>query len=397
MGHSTDGHSDDVGHDDPSSDPLVRSEHFPKPLRRCPADWEPLDSVWLAWPHNRETWPGRFEPIPVFFADLACLIARSVPVHLIGNESSKAEAADLMRHAKLRGEGLRNEVHRTEVHQGKGFDVHWHLAPTNDCWIRDHGPVWVHAADGSLVAVDFAYNAWGGKYPPWDDDQKVAEQIASLQEEARETSKLCLEGGALETDGLGRLVTTTSALLTSTRNPGWSQEDIATELYRRLGVTEIAWIEPHPDGRPFLAGDDTDGHIDQLARFVDPENMIVAVTDDTDSPDHESLGHAYRQLKLWAQSTQPRVTLHPVQIPPARTMGGVPVPQSYCNFLRLGPDRLLLPTFGTPETDGNALGVLRGLLPGAKMETVDCRDLSWGLGALHCASHQQPRPAATTD
>ncbi len=344
--------------------------------RRLPAEWEPLAAVWLAWPHNRNTWPGNFQPIPAFFADFACQVARSVPVRLVVPERLVAEAKSTL--AASRDFDARS-------------DIRLHPIPTNDCWIRDYGPLWVHDSESDdQIAVDFVYNAWGGKYPPWDDDARAARAIARLTGHRCESSKLCLEGGALETDGRGRLLTTKSCLITPTRNRGWTQEVIAGELHRRLGVTEIVWLEGVDKDSPLMRGDDTDGHVDQLARFVDPTNVVVAAARDASDENHASLDSVYRQLRLWGASTSPRVDVHRLFAPPPRYVDGQRVPESYCNFLRLGGDRLLLPSFGSPASDAPARATMQELLPACRIETIDCRDLVWGLGALHCASRDQP-------
>lgn len=329
---------------------------------RFPAEWESQTAVWLAWPHQRDTWPGRFERIPPFFQNYATLISESTPLRVIASGESRRVAESMI--------GNRANIEIVEV-------------ATNDCWVRDFGPTFVfHQPDGTLHGIDWRYNAWGGKYPPWEDDDAAATRICDAAGATRHRSELCLEGGALETDGAGRLLTTPSCLVTDTRNPGWSTEDIARELYRRLGVTEIVWL----DGGG-LAGDDTDGHIDQLARFVDPTNVVAAVSDPDDA-NHSTLEDNFRQLHLWGDATTPAVKIHRLPIPPPRSIDGQRVPESYCNFLRLGPDRLLVPTFGAP-TDDAAIGRLKEW-SGADVVGIDCRDLAWGLGSLHCASREQP-------
>ncbi len=333
------------------------------PSRRVPAEWEPQACVWLSWPHNLETWPSRFEAIPEFYSNWVRLIAESTPVRVLAAASITGPCEHLLA-------GIPH-VDVIEI-------------ATNDCWIRDYGPTFVRDCTSGLIhGVDWTYNAWGGKYPPWDRDNAVAAQLCRDQSMACERGALCLEGGALELDGRGRLLTTPDCLVTETRNPGWTKEQVARELYRRLGVDEIVWL----DGGG-LVGDDTDGHIDQLARFVDPENVVAAVCDDTADENHQPLEDNFRQLRLWGDATSPRVAIHRLPIPPARYIGDQRVPESYCNFLRLGNERLLVPTFAA-KTDDVAVGLLREI-SGAEVTAVDCRDLVWGLGALHCASRDQP-------
>ncbi|NND96618.1 MAG: agmatine deiminase family protein [Pirellulaceae bacterium] len=339
---------------------------LPVSPRRIEAEWESQDAIWLAWPHNRDTWPGRFEPIQPFYAAWVRLIAENTPVRILA-------AGDVARAAEKELGPLPANVELVPI-------------PTNDCWIRDFGPTYVrNQATGKIEAIDWRYNAWGGKYPPWQADDAAAAQIANYLGIPCHRRDLTLEGGAIEADGTGRLLTFRSCVQTDTRNANWSNEKIVQELYRSLGVVEIVWL----DGGGLL-GDDTDGHIDQLARFVDPYNVVVAVCDDLGDSNAAGLIANFRQLKLWGQQTQPTVDVHRLPIPPARYIDEKRVPESYCNFLRIGPSRMLVPTFGSPDSDDRALGILRNLCPACDVVGVDCQDLVWGLGALHCASSNQP-------
>lgn len=342
---------------------------------RVPAEWEPQQCLWLAWPHNLETWPGsannpglanntaRFNKIPPFYARWIQLICESTPVRILAsNESAKT------------CEQLVGGFSNVEI-----IDI-----PTNDCWIRDYGPTFVvHKNDPTIRGVNWNYNAWGGKYAPWDLDDAAAQKICEAENIPCVDGALCLEGGSLEFDGHGRVLTTPDCLVTESRNPGLTADDVSRELHQRLGVTEIVWI----DGGG-LEGDDTDGHIDQLARFTDRENVVVSVTNDPSDFNRLALEKNYQQLKLWAGTTSPSVQVHRMPIPPARMIDGRRVPESYCNFLRLGPERLLVPTYGV-LADDYAIGLLTELT-GAEVTGLDCRDLVWGLGALHCASRDQP-------
>jgi len=330
---------------------------------RTPAEWEPQSCVWIAWPHNRQTWPGRFDPIPEFFTQWIKTITRSTPVRVV-------VSSDAARNCESMLAGIAN-VDLVDI-------------PTNDCWIRDYGPTFIlNETKNRIEAVNWRYNAWGGKYPPWDLDNVVAPAICEDQSIHCINSTLCLEGGGIEVDGDGRLLTTPDCLLTATRNPGWTQQQIEVELKRQLGVTEILWISGGG-----LQGDDTDGHIDQLARFIDSENIVAAVCDDKSDPNHRPLADNYEQLCDWAKATSPEVTIHRLPIPPARYIDQQRVPESYCNFLRLGTDRILVPTYGA-ATDNLALGLLSELTK-TTAEPIDCQALAWGLGALHCASRDQP-------
>ena len=347
---------------------------------RVPADWEPLDCVWLAWPHNANTWPGekggvsRLSQMPKFFAHLVHRIAETTPVKVLVSGDLITEAQRSI--SSQRSIGDQQSI--SSLPNVTLIDI-----PTNDVWIRDYGPTFVQRrSTGEMLAIDWRYNAWGGKYPPWDADAGATQRLCQSIGLPRISSKLCVEGGAMEFDGDRRMLTTPMCLLGPTRNPGWNAEQIADEIYERTGVSEIVWI----DGSG-LEGDDTDGHVDQLARFIDPQNVVVAVARE-DDPNHDGLMQNRRQLQRWADSTRPQVTIHPLMIPPPRHVDGMRVPESYCNFLRLGPDRILMPSFSA-ETDDRAADLLQRL-SGATIDRIDCCDLVWGLGALHCCSRDQP-------
>lgn len=340
--------------------------------RRFPAEWEPCEAVWIAWPHNRDTWPDRFEPVPPAFARLVSIVAESTPVRLLA-ASPHAEQA-------RRWCGGVPGVTLVDI-------------PTDDCWVRDYGPtfVWDQEAGSEssrLLAVDWRFNAWGGKYFPHDRDAAAGAAIARAAGLPRLSASLTLEGGALETDGAGRLLVNPGCVLDPRRNPDLTREDAAARMNQYLGVNEIVWID---GGAP--AGDDTDGHIDQIARFVDRQTVVVAVAGDPADPAASALQINLRQIESWAEQTSPRVTVHRLPTPPPRRIGDAAVPQSYCNFLRLGPDRLLMPTFGEPEADQRACRLLRSLCPGVQVDAVPCEDIAWGLGAVHCATCHQPAAA----
>ena len=330
--------------------------------RRVAAEWEPQECLWIAWPHNQATWPGRFKNIPSLFAKWIHLVSESLPVRVLADDEVARQCQRMI--------GTSKHVEIIDI-------------PTNDCWVRDYGPTFILSDTGTtLNAVTWRYNAWGGKYPPWDLDASAGQAIADHSKAISVQSNLCLEGGALEFDGGGRLLTT-PCLLEASRNPDVTKQDLIKELKRLTGVTEILWVQGGG-----LAGDDTDGHIDQLARFIDRENIVVCTSEHDQDAHAVGLKQNLEQIRAWSQTTTPRVTVHELPAPQIRYVDGQPVPQSYCNFLRLGPDRMLVPGFGAPE-DEIAAGLLKDL-SNTEVTLVDCRDLAWGLGALHCASRDQP-------
>ncbi|MCC9643966.1 agmatine deiminase family protein [Rhodopirellula sp. JC740] len=351
---------------------------------RFPAEWEPCEAVWLAWPHNRETWPGRFDPVPAAFAKFVQAISKSTPVRILATGDVAHDCR-----ARLSELGLRPADAGKSSAESADATIQIVEIDTNDCWVRDYGPTFVLSEDGGKVAVLWRFNAWGGKYEPYDSDASAGGKLAVWAGLRRVDGRLTMEGGALETDGAGRLLVNPGCLVDEARNPGVSQEEIAQQLGQLLGIHEIAWID---GGAP--AGDDTDGHIDQVARFLDPENVVCAVAGSADDPSAEGLETNFRQLRLWSRQTDPPVQVHRLPTPPPRQIDGAAVPQSYCNFLRLGPTRILVPTFQSPESDAYALDLLKQLCPDAEVEGVDCYDIAWGLGALHCASCHEPAAPA---
>ena len=303
--------------------------------------------------------------MPLAFERFAKTVADIVPVRLIAGD----------RHADY-----------AKKHLGQHKNIDLVSIETNDCWIRDYGPTFVHdASDGQVLGVDWQFNAWGGKYPPWDLDAAVAKKILTHCGLGRLFSKLTLEGGAIETDGLGTVILTASTVIGEARNPGWTKVDVESELSRLLGATEFVWLDSQG-----LIGDDTDGHVDQLVRFTDPANLLVATCEDPDDPNHEPLEGNFRFLSQWASDQKRQIDVHRLPIPPAREIEGQRVPESYCNFLIAG-DCLVVPKFQS-ESDASAVARLCEIAPSRNVIGVDASDLSWGLGAFHCLSQQQPMP-----
>jgi agmatine deiminase len=330
-----------------------------------PAEWERQAATWIAWPHNADTWPGRFARIPDVFARFVAEIGKVQPVHVLSGPAGVNPSA----------RSLLAPVDQVKIH-----DV-----VTNDSWIRDFGPTFVkRKVDGALVGVDWKFNAWGGKYPAFDDDARATEKICLAIGCPRSISAMYCEGGALETDGQGTLLSTSSCLLSPTRNPGWSRGMVETELSRQLGVTKIIWV----DGGG-LIGDDTDGHIDQLARFVAPGIVVAATSSDRNDPNRAGLARNVEILKHATDAHGNPLRVIELPTPPPRLVDGKRVPESYCNFL-FANGIVIVPTFGNEATDRDAIELLGSALPSHRIVPLDARELIWGLGAFHCVSQQQP-------
>ena len=331
---------------------------------RLPAEWEPHAATWLAWPHRRATWLGDFAVIPEVFAGVARLLAAYEPVKVIGAGEPLAEAR---RHlADIAG------VECVEI-------------ATNDAWLRDTGPVFLvprESASAAAAAVAWGWNAWGGKYPPWDDDARVAHAIADRVGQAVFEPGIVLEGGAIETDGDGTLLVNERCVVDDRRNPGLSRDAMEQALRDQLGVERVVWVGGE------LQGDDTDGHIDQLARFVAPGRVVAARQPDAGDPNHASLEDNLAILRQAHDARGRRLDVIPIDIPPRFAFAGVQLPASHLNFY-VANGAVLVPVFGSP-TDEPALETLAAAFPGRRIEPVPCHALVRGRGALHCITRDQP-------
>ncbi|MFN5769492.1 MAG: agmatine/peptidylarginine deiminase [Pirellulaceae bacterium] len=332
-----------------------------------PAEWHPHDATWLAWPHQESTWPGRLDRIPPVFDRLARTLGEVESVHVLGGPGESFEQA------------------RDMLQGAAGVQVH--RITTDDCWIRDYGPTWVLEDQGRRVAgVDWHFNAWGSKYESFLNDRVAARRILHCCRHRRIASPLTCEGGGLETDGQGTLLATSSSLLTASRNPGWTRQQIERELALRLGIEKVLWI----DGGS-LAGDDTDSHIDQLVRFVAPGRVVAAVSSRVEDTNAPGLVRQWQSIQGLVDARGRRLECIALPIPPPRFIQGIQVPESYCNFY-IANELVVVPQFGYRATDEQAMGILREQFPAHTLVGIDASDLVWGRGAFHCATQQQPRP-----
>jgi agmatine deiminase len=260
-----------------------------------------------------------------------------------------------------------------------------HDIPTNDAWVRDYGPTFLAGPHpGQVSLIDWEFNAWGGKYPPWHLDNRVPQQLAQRLQLMRFAPGMVLEGGSIDGNGGGALLTTESCLLDPRRNPGLSREDIERTLREFCCVSDIIWLVGGP-----LAGDDTDGHVDQLARFVGPQHIVVAVTDDPADVNYGPLQANLRRLQD-AQRQWPGESLRitPLPLPGPVLIDGQRVPASYCNFY-IANGCVLMPCFEDPADDV-ARAILQPLFPDRQVIGLPAREIIWGLGAFHCLTQQQP-------
>ncbi|MBC8352725.1 MAG: agmatine deiminase family protein [Planctomycetes bacterium] len=333
---------------------------------RWPAEWEPHVATWVSWPHNRETWPGNFDVIPGCFAELVKTIARFEPVHILaGGAAVMADAAK---------------------HVGDHPNVKLYDIETNDAWCRDHGPIFLGGAQkvaAPSAIVDWEYNAWGGKYPPFDKDNEVPCRIASLEDRRRFTPGIVLEGGSIEGNGRGTVLTTESCLLNPNRNPHLTRARAESFLADYLGATNVLWL-----GRGELAGDDTDGHIDQLARFVNPSTVVAGWEDDRADRNHEPLLANFEQLSQMTDQDGAPFKVVRLPLPTPQFYEGHRLPACYCNFYMTNGG-IIVPQFNDPG-DEQAIRILQDLSPDREVVGVTSLNLVRGLGSFHCLTQQEP-------
>jgi agmatine deiminase len=334
-----------------------------------PAEWEPHAGTWLAWPHKEASWPGNFEPIPGVWVEMVRLLEAHERVDiLVGDDTAAARVRALLREA------------------GVG-DTHTvlHCIPTDDAWVRDFGPTLVTRQVGGgseLAAVDWIYNAWGGKYPPWDHDDAVPRTIAALLGVPLFQPGMVLEGGSIDVNGYGTLLTTEACLLNPNRNPQLSREQIEQRLRDHLGVSHILWLG---DG---IVGDDTDGHIDDLARFVGPCTVVTVLESDPADDNYERLQVNYDRLRQMTDQDGRPLRVVTLPMPAPRFYQDQRLPASYANFY-IANGVVLVPVFGDRH-DATALDTLQGLFPRRRVVGIGAREMVWGLGAFHCVTQQQP-------
>ncbi len=334
---------------------------------RMPAEWEPQVATWLSWPHRRATWPGQFRPVPPAFAQFVAQISRFQEVRINAAAALQPRAKQLCAAA---GADMARVV----------FFNH----PTNDAWCRDHGPIFVkNDRTGEVAFTDWRYNAWGGKYPPYDSDHAIPSRIGRRLKLRRFENDMVLEGGSIDVNGRGLLLTSEQCLLNPNRNPHLTRGQIEQNLRDFLGVKKILWVG---EG---IVGDDTDGHIDDLTRFFKADGLVSAVESNPRDANHRALREGWERLQSFRTPAGGKFDLVALPMPRALAFQGQRVPASYANFLLVN-GAVLVPTFRQKKRDAAACAILGGCFPGRNVIPIDCYHLIWGLGTLHCLSQQQP-------
>jgi len=343
--------------------------------RIMPAEWTPHSATLLNWPSNRETWPGeRMSGVEKVFLQILETLLRYEPVVLLVHPDSRTHAEK-----------------RISTIGGLNKRLYMISHPVNDIWARDCGPIVVQRrlAGGEspydFLFTDWEYNAWGGKYPPWDEDNQIPGLLAEQFGVPVEKTGLVLEGGSIETNGEGVFLTTESVLLNPNRNPGLGRDEIEQALGNHLGAKQIIWLEAG------LEGDDTDGHIDDLSRFLNPSTIMTVVTENRMNPNYKTLRKNLERLQMArkADGTSFRIVTLPLpetRINGTTVDGSIHVPASYANFY-IANGAVLLPLYD-PKVDEQALELFQNYFPSHDIVGIPCADLIWGQGSIHCITQQ---------
>jgi agmatine deiminase len=342
---------------------------------RMPAEWEPHLATYLVWPHNRDTWPGKFELIPPVYARMAAAVAGFEPIRVLIRDDSEIEPARAAISAALGGRAPNARVEMLSI-------------ATNDSWIRDYGPIFVNriapAGAPAQIALDFGFNSWGEKYGASDLDDASPRRLAERYGFAVVEPGIVLEGGSIDVNGAGSILTTESCLLNRNRNPHLSRAEVEDYIRLYLGVTNVLWLG---EG---IAGDDTDGHVDDLARFVASDAVVAVVEEDPRDVNYKPLADNLDRLRAMRDERGGRFRIETIPMPPAAAYDGVRLPASYANFYVLN-GAVIMPAFGCPR-DEIARATLKRLFPGRRIVGVESTDLVWGLGSVHCLTQQHPLP-----
>ncbi len=335
---------------------------------RMPAEWESHAATWLTWPRPEGiSFPDIHERIPPVYAKLIETLA---PHEDVCVNVWDADAEAVARKA-LQANGA--SLERVRFHHHQAYEP----------WCRDHGPIFIRNAEtGERAVTDWEYNAWGGKYPPFDLDNEVPAKIAGLRGLKRFVPGMVLEGGSIDVNGGGTLLTTESCLLNPNRNPGLSKVEIEERLKAFLGVTKILWLG---DG---IVGDDTDGHVDDLTRFIAPNVVATAVEEDPDDVNCAALQDNLERLRSMTDQAGRPLRIVELPMPAPVTFRGERLPASYANFY-IANGVVIVPTYRCAN-DAKAIEILQAEFPDRRVAGIDSTDLAWGFGSFHCITQQEP-------
>lgn len=338
-----------------------------------PAEWEPHAATQLHWPSNRETWPGeRLNRVEHVYLNIIGILQKYEPILLLVDPSVSINS-------------VRNKI---EQETGTLKNLHIYSVPVNDVWARDCGPIFVRKKGGnkeSFVITDWEYNAWGEKYPPFDADNRIPAWISDTFDLKSLKPGMVLEGGSIDTNGAGLFLTTESVLLNKNRNPELSKQEIENNLNSYLGAESIIWLNKG------LKGDDTDGHIDDITRFLNKDVILTIIAEDPGDVNYTALKENYEILKKWESKAAESINIVTLPLPKTRIEGitvdgSEYVPASYANFY-IANGVVLVPLYD-PGYDQQALDLFKTYFPGRDIKGVQCADLVWGQGSIHCITQQ---------
>lgn len=341
----------------------------PKELKlHFPAEFAAQEAMWLSWPHKEASWPGKIDAIFPVYAKFIGLVAEGQKVRInVADESMKAFA----------------EKHLLAAN-GNFNNVEFYFFPTNDAWCRDHGPAFlVNYEQKKKAVVDWGYNAWGNKYPPYDLDDVIPTKIAKHFNLDVFHPGIVMEGGSVEFNGKGTLLTTTACLLNKNRNPHLNQKQIEDYLINYYGVEHILWLG---EG---IVGDDTDGHIDDITRFVNEDTVVTVVEENKNDENYELLQENLHELTKMRLENGKQLNIVELPMPNPVIYEDQRLPASYANFY-IANKCVVVPTFRDEKNDTKALDILQGCFKTRKVVGLDSTDIIWGLGSFHCLSQQEP-------
>lgn len=333
-----------------------------------PAEFVPHAATWLSWPHKEASWPGKIHAIFPYYAQFIKELTKGERVNInVADVAMKEFATTWLQKA---------EVNLSQVE----FFMH----PTNDAWCRDHGPAFLinPYATEKKVIVDWGYNAWGNKYPPYDLDDVIPTRIAQHYNIPVWHPGIVMEGGSVEFNGAGTLMTSTACLLNPNRNPHLNQEQIETYLRNYYGVEQILWVD---EG---IVGDDTDGHIDDTVRFVNADTVLTVVEENKQDENYHLLQHNLRQLQQMRLLNGKQLNIIELPMPAALTYEDQRLPCSYANFY-IANESVIVPIFEC-DKDDKALQIIQDCFADRRVVGIDSREIIWGLGSFHCLSQQEP-------
>jgi len=327
---------------------------------RMPAEWEPHEGTWISWPKDPDTFPAQILPaVERTFARMVEALGKGEVVHVLVNDSkAEARVKSLVRNAS----------------------VSFHLIKTVDVWVRDYGPTYVKGGEGA--AIKWIFNAWGNKYEDLKRDDRAGEEIALSSGLAVVRPGMVLEGGSIDVNGVGSLLTTEQCLLNPNRNPGIAKKKLEEVLGANLGARNIIWLGAG------IEGDDTDGHVDDIARFVSPRTVVAASEPERSDSNHGALKDNLRRLEESRDQDGRQLEVFEIPMPERVAASGGRLPASYLNFY-IGNKVVVVPTFGV-GSDRLAIERLQEVFPDREIIGIDCRALVYGLGTLHCVTQQIP-------